>query len=349
MAVFLEHIEKFLSSPILWGITAIIAIALGLSGRFSVTASSILMWVAWAMASFGAYRIYVFYKMDTPIRMLATIASTCILAIAALLVVRWMNIKEVTAVPPLQTPTVVEHPQQPGQSQPAQPQAIQPINQTAVKSLALHTPIDLPNLTFSDSPIFTAQRRKNIQGIIGEFRTYLKNTGFDVSQQVFPISVVSFPGKVVGMGYLSPGDVYDGKIKIGKNALDDPASLRLAYSQFYFVTTIGTVRTAEGSSDQLEMVYQTYYLESFSGKPFIGHSEWNNALWDLRDQFGAKTTDKALCIGLQRRADSLRFKSANAYTANVIERGFEPFVNDVIELKNIDKTIEKYGLLPPSS
>jgi hypothetical protein len=207
----------------------------------------------------------------------------------------------------------------------------------------------LPQLIFSDSPLFTPQRKEHIEAEIDAFRAYLRNAGFDVSQQVFPISVAPYPGKVVGMSHFSPGDVYDGKIRIGEKAIDDPPTLRLAYSYFYFVTIVGNVRTAEGLSSQLEEIYRTYFLESFSGKPFVGHSEWNDALWDLREQFGAKTTDKALCIGLQRRVDSLMFKSANAYTANVVERGFEPFVNDVMELKKIDKTIEKYGLMPPPS
>lgn len=99
MPEMIEHIERFLSNPILWGIASIVAISIGLSGRFSVTGSSSLMWVAWAMASFGAYRIYAFYKLDASICTLATVASACIFAIAVLLVVRWMNTKEVASMP----------------------------------------------------------------------------------------------------------------------------------------------------------------------------------------------------------------------------------------------------------
>ena len=98
MASALVHIEKFLSNPILWGIAALIAIALGLSGRLSVTASTVLIWIACAMASFGAYQIFVYFEMDLALRVLATIASICVLGIASLLVVRWMNAKPLVEV-----------------------------------------------------------------------------------------------------------------------------------------------------------------------------------------------------------------------------------------------------------
>ena len=91
----------------------------------------------------------------------------------------------------------------------------------------------LPQLIFSDSPLFTLQRRVHIEAEIDAFRVYLRNVGFDVSQQVFPISVAPFPGKVNGLSYSSPGYAYDGKIRIGEMAIDDPPTLRLAYSRFY--------------------------------------------------------------------------------------------------------------------
>jgi hypothetical protein len=133
-----------------------------------------------------------------------------------------------------------------------------------VKALALHTPIDLPNLTFSDSPIFTVQRRRRIQEVIDEFRTYLKDVGFDISQQVFPIETRS--GKSIGMAFISPGSVYDGKLLIGEKSIDDPAVIRTAYAQYYFMTTIGDIQTSAGESGQLAMVYERYYLDSYSGK-----------------------------------------------------------------------------------
>jgi hypothetical protein len=206
---------------------------------------------------------------------------------------------------------------------------------------------DLPKLTFSDSPIFTAKRKAHIEKEIDTFRLYLRDIGFDVSQQVFTIGVR--PGKVTGMGYESPGAAFDGKIFLGEEMIDDPMALWAAYARYYFSITIGHVTTKEGMSDQLEMVYEIYFLESFTGKRLANDSEWNAVLWELRGQFGAKTMDKALLVGLQRREDAKHFKSANEYTANVVERGLEPHLNDVTELNSIERSFEEHGLMPPPS
>lgn len=218
-----------------------------------------------------------------------------------------------------------------------------------VKALALHAPIDLPNLTFSDSPKFTAQRRRHIQEVIGEFRTYLKNVGFDVSQQVFPIE--TRPGKNIGMAFVSPGSVYDGKILIGEKSIDDPVAIRTAYAQYYFTTTIGDIRTSTGESALLAMAYERYYLDSYSGK-FIGRHlrsmKWSDALWDIRTQFGAKITDKALYVGLQRRNDGMKAADADSYMRNIIILGFDPLLNDLAELKKINDILTTYGLMQPS-
>jgi hypothetical protein len=92
IAVF-DSIEKFLSNPILWGIACVIAISISLSGKINVAASSILMWVAWLMATFGAYRGFMSFRFDPPLRALSTVATASVFAIGTLLVVRWMNAK----------------------------------------------------------------------------------------------------------------------------------------------------------------------------------------------------------------------------------------------------------------
>lgn len=105
MEEFFLHIEKFLSHPIVWGITTLVALALALSGKFSVPAATWIMWAAYAMAVFGVYRATVYFGIDALLRLLAVGCAVFGLAIGVVLINRW-----------IQAPKVEE-----GQSQPPAP------------------------------------------------------------------------------------------------------------------------------------------------------------------------------------------------------------------------------------
>jgi hypothetical protein len=203
------------------------------------------------------------------------------------------------------------------------------------------------SLTFSDSPFFTSQRKARIETEIDAFRGYLQNVGFNVSQRNFTIGVR--PGKVMGMVYTSEDGSLEGRIVLGEETVGDSMALRAAYARYYFATTVGSITTQQGMNDQLAMIYEIYFLESYSGSRIAQDSEWNAVLWELRNKFGAKTMDSALLTGLQRRENATRFDNANAYIANVIERGLEPHLNDVKEFSDIEKLFQKHGLMPPPS
>jgi hypothetical protein len=87
MGSFLETCETFLSHPILWGVVALLALPLVLSGRLSVTAAVWILWAAWLAASFGVYRS--FAGQDFVMRGLLVIACSSILAIGAVWLSRW--------------------------------------------------------------------------------------------------------------------------------------------------------------------------------------------------------------------------------------------------------------------
>src|SRR5208283_913945 len=84
-------VEKFLSNPILWGIATLVAIALALSGRFSVTAATWFMWAAWAMAVFGSYRLAVYFHVDILLRLLVVASLAFAFSVGVVLVNRWLN------------------------------------------------------------------------------------------------------------------------------------------------------------------------------------------------------------------------------------------------------------------
>lgn len=87
----LATIESFLSHPILWGVFALVALSIALSGKLSISASSVILWIAYGAAIFGVFRAEVSLKNDPALRylILATIAGC--LAVGALLLQRWLD------------------------------------------------------------------------------------------------------------------------------------------------------------------------------------------------------------------------------------------------------------------
>jgi internalin A len=107
LETLLLYIEKFLSNPIVWGVMALLAIALALSGRVSMTAATWLVWIAWIMAIFGAYRAVAYFGLDIILRLLIVGALSFTFAIGAVLLNRWfcapnLNSKSQPALPRLE-------------------------------------------------------------------------------------------------------------------------------------------------------------------------------------------------------------------------------------------------------
>lgn len=82
-------LEKLLSHPIFWGVLALVAISIALSGRLSVSAAGWVMWAAWALAVFGAYRAAVTFNLDPLLTLLVAGTCACLFAIGAVVVNRW--------------------------------------------------------------------------------------------------------------------------------------------------------------------------------------------------------------------------------------------------------------------
>ena len=82
-------LEAFLSHPILWGVLALIALAVALSGKLSVSAASTLLWIAYAAAVFGIFRAEAPLRNDPALRYLLLMTVGGLLAIGALFIQRW--------------------------------------------------------------------------------------------------------------------------------------------------------------------------------------------------------------------------------------------------------------------
>ncbi len=90
-------LESFLGSPITWGVVALVALALALSGKLSMGAARSIMWAACCSAVFGIYRAETVAKLDPLMRFL--ILGCCALGFSAATVAanRWMSAPKVTA------------------------------------------------------------------------------------------------------------------------------------------------------------------------------------------------------------------------------------------------------------
>jgi hypothetical protein len=120
MASSLESFEKFLSHPILWGVLALIALAVALSGKLSMSAASWLMWAAFALAIFGVYRATADARIDTLLRLLIIGCAAFGLALGVVLVNRWIN------SPKPEDDANHTRPNSPASVSPAQPTSLPP-------------------------------------------------------------------------------------------------------------------------------------------------------------------------------------------------------------------------------
>ncbi len=89
-------LEAFLAHPLLWGVICIVALAVALTGRLSLTAATWLLWIAYAAATFGILRTNIL-SGDPTIKLLSALAIASILAIGAVLLQRWFRGKPMIA------------------------------------------------------------------------------------------------------------------------------------------------------------------------------------------------------------------------------------------------------------
>jgi hypothetical protein len=83
--------EAFFSSPITWGVVALLALTLALSGKLSMTAATWVLWLAVFTALFGVYRAEAMLKMDALMRCLIFGCCAFGFAAGAVALNRWMN------------------------------------------------------------------------------------------------------------------------------------------------------------------------------------------------------------------------------------------------------------------
>jgi hypothetical protein len=158
------------------------------------------------------------------------------------------------------------------------------------------------SLVFTDSPLFTFERKRQISKDIGGFYLYLKNLGFPVEKEVPPIGVS--PYNVQMMGGTFPGTTYDRKFYLPNDSLDDPDAIRKVYASYVFRMLFVTF--GEGSinnpdfanNETTATLFEVYYASSYINRN-LDSSDWKGrpwmeGLWDIRQKKGKDFTDRAM-------------------------------------------------------
>jgi hypothetical protein len=102
---WLRELEEFLKHPLVWGVVALIALAIALSGKLSVSLATVIMWVAWATATFGLYRFAVRSFTLRPVLgflVLAVVGGVLVWPVAV--ANHWLSTKPETGKPEIPVP-----------------------------------------------------------------------------------------------------------------------------------------------------------------------------------------------------------------------------------------------------
>lgn len=159
----------------------------------------------------------------------------------------------------------------------------------------------LVRMNFKESNVLTEKRRENITRTVDEFYRYLtRGIGFELPNELPPLGV-SPPKSVMLAGGPQGAPIYYSSIIIPADGIDNPDSIRTAYSTYIFETAL--VHPDAGVllplNEEAAWVFFCYYPSSFSGKSVCATdapaSKWRAALWEIRAYYGRAYTDRLLC------------------------------------------------------
>jgi hypothetical protein len=151
-------------------------------------------------------------------------------------------------------------------------------------------------LHFKASPVFTNEHKKQITRTVSAFCRYLDVLGFDSPKEFPPLEVT--PGSTVAWIRDTGQPIYGEKIILGEQNIDHPEKVRDAIAGYIFD---GFFQTGEPHLDDQQRLFRDnaahilsrYYVHSFEGNPRT-HGKWNDAVWEVRQEYGKDFTDNAL-------------------------------------------------------
>jgi hypothetical protein len=164
-----------------------------------------------------------------------------------------------------------------------------------------------------------------LQDELEEFYRYLSTIGFEPQRDLPPFEVV--PGRAIGIVGTGGGTIYDEKLIIGDQQLNDRIAVLRLYAHYVFGKIFHTTDRTDLDrlfEDNTVGVFSVYYISSFSDTDLY-HSApnpWQSALWEIRSRYGAEFVDKSLFFAFktwrQRTATEVDF---NTFFANRFRYG----------------------------
>jgi superinfection exclusion protein B len=161
-------------------------------------------------------------------------------------------------------------------------------------------------VTFKSSPIFTPRRQRKIVWELNRYYRYLAALGFDLSPDIPPLGLTPPHSLLLGGGQMGAPSYYS-SIYVPEGMVDDPNIFRYIFSVSFFngyLTNPNATSRSEAEDGEIAAwVYSCYYPVSFGGRQVCsteapGH-KWNDALWEIRQTFGADYTDRLLCYSFK--------------------------------------------------
>jgi hypothetical protein len=210
------------------------------------------------------------------------------------------------------------------------------------------------NLVFG-SP-FTEASKRMITAEFDGAQDYLKSVGFEVPVPIPPIQASNqVPGDSTAF-VSNPGTLYGDSIFLYGKSIDNRETIRAAYFRWTFHRLLGV-----GKFDLLEHqnrwesvgVIASYYGGSYSNKKsFDVRREWNDALWDMRAAFTAKSMDTIMFYAVQnfqengdaKKSFDIYFWNRVGAAMSVLDNSLKPKANEILSKNKI-----KWMDLPDSS
>jgi len=152
-------------------------------------------------------------------------------------------------------------------------------------------------IVFTDSPLFTDERKELIASEFQGFKDYLSGLGFEVPLAIPPIQINKIGG-MVG----SHSSAYSYTLFMTENGIDDKIAIRSSYASYIFMRILGGFDDFQEHPNRwlASTFLATYFVSSYSGADYSTHGSWDAVLWDLRNKLHQHFVDHALFYAVAR-------------------------------------------------
>lgn len=205
------------------------------------------------------------------------------------------------------------------------------------------------DVTFSDSPEWTAGRKRFVATEFAAVKDYLVDLGFTLPLHTPPVQIGARDFMIGG-----PSE-FGFTISMTKATLDDRIAVRGAYMSYVFHSLLHVSKTdlaKEPNRWAAALFFRAYFLSSFSDTDISNKRSWATVLWKLRNETSQDFMDHAMFFSVklfdQTRADPNG--DFDDYFRNHVERGLLVMENPGVTWKQkLDDAVQEVFCAVPLS